>query len=363
MLFDLNPKKEQSLFRERVLRVANACDFSSNDYLNLTSDPRVSAGFQYGFSHYPAGSGGSLLVGGYHDTHHQLEQAFIEALQVDQAVLFTSGYVANLGIMALLAESHLMAVFDKALHASFYDGIKLSGTAYQRFPHQAYGVLKEKLSLIKQPSILITESVYSMGGHFTPLDALARLHPASLIVDEAHAFGLYGPEGLGAVLHFDLTQADVPLRIIPFGKALGGQGAIVVGQQKWIEALIQVARGVIYSTGLSPAYAYGLNEAFKLVRQADEARANLFSNVRYFRRLIQTSALTWGDSNTPIQHLHLGCSQQALACANRLSERGVFCRAIRPPTVSAKEAGLRVVLNANHTHSQMDKLMELIEHG
>jgi 8-amino-7-oxononanoate synthase len=365
MPFDIQIKKQQGLFRERMLRSGEACDFSSNDYLSLSLDSRVQAAYQRAFSTYPAGSGGSMLIGGYHDVHHRLEKTMCEALEADDAVLFASGYAANLGVMALLAESKIMAVFDKAVHASIYDGLKLAGTQYQRYAHQAYGALKDKLQSISNSnsSVLITESVFSMGGHFTPLNELAAFtkHLQGLVVDEAHAFGIYGKQGLGSVVHFGLTQAQVPLRMISFGKALNAQGAMVVGQRDWIEALIQVSRGYVYSTGMSPAYSSGLMDVFKMVRQADEARSQLFDNVSHFRQLVKCSKLNWGDSDTPIQHLYLGCASQALVLAQSLMNQGIYCRAIRPPTVPAKEAGIRVVLNAAHTHHQLERLMTTLE--
>lgn len=353
-------KRSEAHFRERLLCPA-ACvaHFASNDYLSLSLDSRVSAAFQQGFAQYPAGSGGSMLIGGYHPVHRTLEEAFCEALSSDDAVLFGSAYVANLALMALLADANITALIDKGIHASFYDGLKLSRTAYVRYPHQAYDMLEKKIKQLKTPVALVLESLYSMSGHFTPLNTLTNLAP--LIVDEAHAFGLYGHEGLGSMMHFGLTQKEVPLRVISFGKAFNAQGAVVVGQKEWISALIQVARGYIYSTGMSPAYAYGLIEVFKIVRQAEEARKKLFDNVSYFRKLLQNATLNWKTSSTPIQHLILGSSHRALATAEKLIKQGLFCRAIRPPTVPQKEAGIRVVLNAAHTFHQLEQLVESLE--
>lgn len=379
MPFDIALKKNQGLFRERLLRQGETCDFSSNDYLSLSLDPRIPIAFQRAFAKYPAGSGGSMLISGYHAVHHRLEQAFCEALEVEDAVLFPSGYAANLGVMALLAEYHLLAVFDKAMHASIYDGAKLAGTLYQRYAHKSYENLSKKLQQLSQPAVLITESVFSMGGHFTPLNELANIvenltsHTTyvprdvggvcikGLIIDEAHAFGIYGKAGLGSVVHFGLTQKEVPLRMISFGKAMNAQGAVVVGQRDWIEALIQVARGYIYSTGISPAYSGGLIDVFAILQEAQAPRAKLLDNVEYFRRLISQSKLNWADSVTPIQHLYLGSTLQALKVSQSLMSQGIYCRAIRPPTVPVKEAGLRVVLNAAHHFTQLEHLMEVLE--
>ncbi|MCX7114903.1 MAG: aminotransferase class I/II-fold pyridoxal phosphate-dependent enzyme [Gammaproteobacteria bacterium] len=356
MLLSVEALKNKGLYRERQLRQAEL-DFSSNDYLALSNDLRLKPIFQQAFADYPLGSGGSTVICGYHAAHRQVEAAFCDALEVESAMLFNSGYVANLAIMALLAQLGHCVIMDKSSHASFYDGLKLSGGKLIRYPHQRYDLFEQHWSKASEP-LWVTESVFSMGGHLTPFDTLAPMTP--MIVDEAHAFGLYGHEGLGRVQACGLTQCEVPLRVIPLGKACGAQGAVVAGQAQWVNALLQVARGAIYSTAMSPAYAAALPSVLQFVREADEQRGRLFENVAFFKLNVLHSPLSWLDSETPIQHLVLGNSAKAIGFAEQLGKQGLFCRAIRPPTVSLAHTGLRIVLHADHTQAQILRLLEII---
>lgn len=352
---------QQGLHRKRLLTCCDnsVINFSSNDYLSLTQDLRIKNAFQKGFSIYPAGSGGSMVICGYHPIHKELENAFSQALGADDALLFTSGYAANLAVVSMLAhfEGHLF--IDKAVHASFYDGLKLSGANYTRFLHNDLDSLALKLSQIVPHRVVITESVFSMSGQVASLAEMAQLcvkNKAELIVDEAHAFGVLGSQGLGAVTQHKLTQNEIPLRIIPFGKAFGSQGAMVVGRKEWIDALLQLARSHIYSTAVSPAIAYGLLETLSVMRAADDRRQKLFQLIDYFQQAIKQSPLKWRSSQTPIQQLQLGCPHKALQYANFLRDRGIFCQPMREPTVSKHDTGLRVILNYHHEAEHIDYL-------
>ncbi|OGV27205.1 MAG: hypothetical protein A3F18_07265 [Legionellales bacterium RIFCSPHIGHO2_12_FULL_37_14] len=355
--FDLASLKSQGLLRTRIVKQAELCDFSSNDYLGLTEDKALQKAYQQGFKQYPVGSGASMLISGYHPIHKEFEETFCEAYKAEDALLFSSGYAANQSIAALLARYSFTAIFDKAIHASFYDGFKLAGTKFKRFIHQDYRMMQRIINSLAGDKVLLLESVYSMGGHFTPLDKLALSAPF-MIVDEAHAFGLYGPEGLGAVEHFKLK---VPLRVIPLGKSLGAMGAIVVGQADWIEALLQVARSYIYSTGISPAYVYGMQTAFTMLRKKDRQRQRIFDLVSYFKQLIKSSKHSWIDSVTPIQHLALACPKKALQASDYLFNKGFLVRAVRQPTVPRSLSGLRVVINVKHKKTDLERLISLVE--
>lgn len=375
-------KSNSNLWRQRIVKEANVCDFSSNDYLSLTQNKNLQRAYQQGFSKYPVGSAASMLVSGYHDIHKEFEEQFCDAYKAEAAILFTSGYAANLAIAAFLRSVSCTALLDKAVHASVYDGIKLSGVQYKRFLHQNYAML-EKMSLTADEStILLVESVYSMGGHFAPLDKLHSIICGlkGMIVDEAHAFGIYGPEGLGGVAHFNLSFDAVPLRVIPLGKSLGAMGAMVLGKKDWVHALLQTARSYIYSTGISPAYVYGMQTAFTMLRKADEKRSRLLSLIAYFRQKLDKLIISynevnklynkaknlnaqnnvWIDSVTPIQHLCLGCPQRALEFSTYLLQNGFCVRAIRSPTVPQALSGLRIVLNAKHTEQEIDTLLSLL---
>jgi 8-amino-7-oxononanoate synthase len=353
--------KLKGLYRQRQIHDASTQDinFSCNDYLSLASHPLIKKAYLRGYKQYPAGSGGSMVVCGYHSTHKALECAFSEALGVDDSVLFTSGYAANLSVIGLLSQFDAHILIDKSSHASIYDGLKLAAAKYTRYRHNDIDHLKLKMTQAPINQVVMTEGIFSMSGQAPPLGAIAKLVP-NLIVDEAHAFGVVGAEGLGAVIQHQLTQADVPLRIIPLGKSFAASGAIISGQSAWIEALLQTARPYIYSTGISPAVAYGLTETLDVLRQADDRRQKLVDLVHYFRHAIARSHLTWRDSSTLIQQLQLGCSHIALHYANKLREHSIVCLPMRPPTVTQQETGLRIIINYHHNEADIDKLFNCI---
>jgi len=353
---------EQNLHRKRQVIHNNkdTISFSSNDYLSLTSNEEVRAGYLRGFSNHPVGSGGSLVVSGYHETHHALEHAFKEALRVEDCLLFSSGYAANLGVMNLLAQSGAALLVDKAVHASIYDGLSLSQVPYTRYLHHDLGDLACKLQRASDNTVVMTESVFSMSGKKANLKDMVALSNCPLLVDEAHAFGVFGEAGLGCVSEAHLAEAEVPLRVIPFGKALGGVGAIVAGSGVWIDALLQSARSAIYSTALSPAFAYGLMVSFEVLMRADYRREKLNHLIQYFREAIKKSSLQWSDSSSPIQQLQLGCPKVAIAYANCLQAHAIICLPMRQPTVSKKHTGLRIILNYHHEPAHIDKLFNVL---
>ena len=337
--------------------------FSRNDYLSLATNLRIKKAYQQGFKRYPTGSGGSMVVCGYHGAHKALERAFADALGVDDCILFSSGYAANLSVIGLLARLDVHVLVDKRVHASIYDGLQSTGASYTRYLHNHLGDLSEKMKGVPQDTVLMTEGLFSMSGQFAPLAEIAQLAQQDLqglIVDEAHSFGLVGQQGMGAVSQYQLTQDVVPLRVIPFGKAFAAFGAIVAGHRTWIDALLQSARPYIYSTAFSPAFAHGLLETLEVVRGADEQRRKLRELVRYFRAAIDNSPLTWSDSHSPVQQLRLGCPQRALYFTERLRESSIVCLPMRQPTVSKQETGLRVILNDHHQPEHIDFLFKCL---
>lgn len=354
----LHDKKESGLYRKRLVNQVDEriMNFSSNDYLSLTSDPRLKNAWKKGCELYPVGSGGSPLSSGYHSVHRDFEKAFSKALNVDDCLYFSSGYSANLSLIALLAQFNVQVYIDKAMHASIYDGLALSSVRFKRYHHCDAKDLKTKL-VSSASNVIITESVFSMSGQIAPLDALSHAS-SSLLVDEAHAFGVMGPEGLGLVAEFNLSQFQVPLRVIPLGKAYVGMGAIIAGQGDWIDALLQSARSYIYSTAPSPAVVYGLLKTLDVIRAADDRREKLSQLIAYFREAIKRSDLIWRDSKTAIQQLQLGCPHRAEAMASKLAEQSIYCIPMRQPTVSKQETGLRVILNYHHQPEDIDYLFE-----
>ncbi len=362
----LADRKEKGLYRSRIVSelTEKNLDFSCNDYLSLANDSRVRAAYCEGFARYPVGSGGSMVLCGYHAPHRSLERAFSQALEVDDCLLFSSGYVANLSVTSLLVQFGLHVVMDKSVHASIYDGLGLAQASYTRFLHNDLVDLQRKLITAPAPTAILTESTFSMSGLHAPLSAMAALlkhDTAHLIVDEAHGFGVVGPQGLGGVMAAGLTQEEVPLRIIPFGKALSGSGAVVAGKAEWIDALLQATRQPVYSTAISPAFAYGLTEVLAILRQSDGRRAHLQALIAYFRQLTVQSDLRWRDSISPIQQLQLGCPFLAQTYAEKLERNQIQCFPIRQPTVSKQETGLRIILNYHHTTADIDRLFQVLQ--
>lgn len=354
--------QRNALYREPNVICNGLLNFSSNDYLSLRNNPELQEAFIEGFRRYPIGSGSSRVVCGFHEIHQQLEEEIARQLKVDAALLFVSGYSAILSLLNLLANLGAKLYIDKQVHASVYDGIKLAGLPYERYLHTNYEDLTRKLT--SPHAVVLSESVFSMTGQIADLNALAQVCAsanAALIVDEAHAFGVMGPQGLGQVAEHALSMDQVPLRIIGFGKALGCQGAVIAGEKNWIDALFQTGRSHIYSTALSPAFSYGLLGGVKLLRHAEVQRIKLKQLIYYFQQKIKQSALKWRSSDSPIQQLQLGCPKKALAYATHLREKGIVCLAMREPTVSRKETGLRVVLNAHHEPEDINQLLYEIQ--
>lgn len=358
----LEALKHADLYRQRHLQTCSQSgflQFSSNDYLGLSRDSRVLDAYAHGYQTLGSGSGGSMVICGYHAAHQALERAFADVLEVDDCLLFSSGYAANLAISRLIKNLDIHALIDKGLHASFYDGLSLTKTVFSRYLHNNMQDFARKSRDLPENSLVITEGIFSISGQQAPLDILAK-SGFPLIVDEAHSFGIAGPAGKGALFAYALTQAQAPLRVIPLGKACAGQGAIVAGQASWIDALLQSARSLIYSTAISPALAYGLQKTLEIVMQSDEQRQKLATLIQIFRQSIQNSSLKWTDSTTPIQQLILGSARQALALSEKLRENGIICMAIRYPTVHPGASGLRIVLNASHEERDIQRLFSAL---
>lgn len=358
--------------QQGLLRTRHLCDpheekvihFDKNDYLSLADDPQIINGYIEGYKKHPAGSSGSMFISGYHPIHQETEQAFAAFLETDSCILYPSGYAANLAVTALLGQLKAQCYIDKKCHASIYDGLKLSQSSYTRYVSQSI----DRLAFLLESNttalpVIYTEGIFSMTGDIASLNelvSLAQKKGAALLVDEAHSFGILGKNGRGAVDHFGLTQEHVPLRMVPLGKAFGAQGAVVAGKRQWIQALLQAGRSLTYSTAINPALTYGIKKALNHVAKADHRRHQLMQLVHYFRACIQNSAYHWADSKTPIQFLHLGCPHRALKSAEHLEQKGFRCTALRAPTVSKKDTGLRIVLNHSHRPEQIHQLIQAI---
>lgn len=341
------------------------CSFASNDYLGLAQHPDVIAAMKDAADRWGVGSTAAHLLGGHRGPHAQLERMVADWLGYESALLFSTGYLANLGVIAGLLERGDACVQDKLNHASLIDAVRLAGCELRRYPHGEVAAAARQLQAAGAvPKLLASDGVFSMDGDLAPLPqlaALARAHAALLYVDDAHGFGVLGPDGQGSPEQLGLGADDVPLRMVTLGKAVGCAGALVLGSRVLIDALVQFARPFVYSTALPPAVAAAALAAIAVVRREPQRRAHLQALIARFRAGVAQIGGELMDSSTPIQPLLLGDAAQASALAQALWQQGLYVPAIRPPTVPAGSARLRVTLSAAHTAEDVDRLLEALD--
>jgi 8-amino-7-oxononanoate synthase len=351
---------ERSDGRQVVLDGRTLLAFCSNDYLGLAHDPRLLAPLH---AARQAGAGAAHLVTGHHREHAALEAALAEWTQRERALLFSTGVMANAGVLQALAAhaTAALSVQDRLNHASLLDGAALAGAELCRYPHgDAAGAARQLASRPGRAAIVSTDGVFSMDGDVAPLGALATVcqrEGAILHVDDAHGLGVLGPQGAGSVLAAGLGQDQVPVLMGTLGKALGGFGAFVAGSARLVEGLTQFARGYVYTTAMPPALAAAMQVAVGIARSADDRRDHLASLVRRFRDGAAGLGLATLPSATPIQPVLVGGAAAALQVAARLEADGILVVPIRPPTVPAGKARLRITLSAAHTAADVDRLL------
>ena len=335
--------------------------FCSNDYLGLAADPRVTAALVCGAERWGAGSGAAHLVSGHCAAHHALEEELADFLQRPRALLFSTGYMANMGVLSALLGRGDQVLQDRLNHASLLDAGLASGARFQRYRHIDTTDLARRIDPTAGRRMIVTDGVFSMDGDAAPLQVLAQLarqHDAWLMVDDAHGFGVCGPGGRGSVEAAGLSADQVPILMATFGKALGTFGAVVAGSEALIETLIQQARTYIYTTAPPPAVAEASRAALQLVRDEPWRRQRLQTLIARFRRGAEQLGLPSMASDTAIQPLLVGDSKAALQLAADLEQDGILVVAIRPPTVPAGSARLRITLNAAHQEIHVDRLLE-----
>ena len=338
--------------------------FCSNDYLGLANDPDVVCAFQKAADEFGVGSGAAHLISGHSRYHHELEEALADFTGRERALLFSTGYMANLGIaQALLSTSD--AIFEDRLnHASLLDAALLSRARLQRYPHLDAAALEKKLAASKAAEKLVmTDGVFSMDGDIAPVPELAeiaRRHDAWLMVDDAHGLGALGEQGGGTLEHFGLGARDVPILMGTLGKSFGTAGAFVAGGEDLIEFLIQTARTYIYTTAMPAAIAAATLVSLKKIQQGQERREQLRQNIQHFRNHAKAAGLPLLDSETAIQGVITGDSASAVRLSNLLFENGFLVTAIRPPTVPEGTARLRITLSCDHSSSEIDRLTAYI---
>jgi len=340
-------------------------NFSSNDYLGLANHPQVVEAFVAEARRSGIGAGAAHLITGHRAIHHQLEEELAAFTGRPRALLFSSGYLANLGIIAALCGRHDWIFSDRLNHASLIDGARYSGARLVRYSHNNVADLAVRIAQAPagRELLIVTDGVFSMDGDIAPVPDLARVarsHGAWLMVDDAHGVGVMGRDGRGTPSHHGLSIADVPVLMGTLGKALGGAGAFVAGSAALIETLIQEARTYIYTTASPPALAAAIRVALQIAQSEPERRTHLFHLVDYFRARISALPFQLLPSPTPIQPLIIGSSARALEISRYLFQHDLQVAAIRPPTVPAGTARLRITLTSAHTISQIDRLIETL---
>jgi 8-amino-7-oxononanoate synthase len=335
--------------------------FCNNDYLGLANHPEVVAAWRDGAERWGVGGGASHLVIGHSAPHQALEEALAELTGRPRALLFSTGYMANLGAVTALVGAGDTVLQDRLNHASLLDAGLLSGARFKRYLHNDPASLAQRLDKAVGDTLVVTDGVFSMDGDLADLPALAataRARGAWLMVDDAHGFGALGAQGGGIVEHFGLGLDEVPVLVGTLGKAFGTGGAFVAGSEELIETLVQFARPYIYTTSQPPALACATLKSLQLVRDEPWRREHLQALIGQFRRGAEALGLTLMDSFTPIQPILIGSAARALRLSQLLRERGLLVTAIRPPTVPAGSARLRVTLSAAHSAAQVQLLLQ-----
>ncbi len=338
--------------------------FCGNDYLGLSQQFSAVAALQDAASRHGVGSTGSHLVSGHHAAHEALEHEVADWLGYTRGLLFGSGFMANLAVLQSLLEADDICVQDRLNHASLIDAAHLSGCHLRRYPHaDAEGALRQLAAVPKVGAMLATDGVFSMDGDVAPLHMLmlaARMQHALLYVDDAHGVGVLGEKGRGSVADAGLEARDVPLQLVTLGKALGGYGAVLVGDQHLIAHMAEVARPYLYTTALPPALAAASLVAVRTARSDDTPRETLQALIAHFKRMAELHGLELLPSDTPIQPVLCGSEARANAFAEGVRAAGYWVAPIRPPTVPEGRSRLRITLSALHTTAEIDGLLDVV---
>jgi 8-amino-7-oxononanoate synthase len=338
--------------------------FCSNDYLGLANHPEVIASFQQSAALIGVGSGASHLVHGHTHYHHQLEENIARFTGRERALLFSTGYMANMGVISALVGRGDTVYQDRLNHASLIDAGLLSRATVKRYRHNDLEQLADGLARdTSRRKLVVVDGVFSMDGDLAPLTELSILcqrYQAQLMVDDAHGFGVLGEHGGGCAEHYHLSAEELPILMGTLGKSFGTFGAFVAGSEALIETLIQFSRSYIYTTALPPAVAAATQTSLNLLQKDTYRRDHLHKIIRYFREGATALELSLMDSLTPIQPLILGDDSIVMAVAKQLREQGILVGAIRPPTVPEGTGRLRMTFNANHQFSDVDRLLAVL---
>ena len=363
-------RERQKLYRRR-LTLESAQDtrvsvngreylaFCSNDYLGLANHPELIAAACEGAGLYGVGASASHLITGHSFAHHMLEEALARFTGFPQALLFSTGYMANAGVVTALAGRGDAIFADKLNHASLNDAVLISRAKFSRYPHLDLNVLERQLAASNAKSkLVITDAVFSMDGDIAPVSnllALCEKYDGWLMLDDAHGFGVLGPQGRGILAHYGICSPRI-IYMATLGKAAGVFGAFVAAQAEVIETLIQHARSYIYTTAAPPLLSHALLKSLELIEREEWRREKLTQVTAALKQELQPLRWKLLPSATPIQPLIIGENDKALQLSEALRERGILVPAIRPPTVPSGSSRLRISLSATHTMEDVARL-------
>jgi len=350
-----------------VLRVdgKEVLNFCSNNYLGLANHPALRAAAKEAIDRYGCGSGASRLISGNMRLHEELEEKIARFKGTEAALVFNSGFQANVGLLSTLAGEGDVILSDALNHASIIDGCRLSKARVVVYPHFDLTRLEDELKKApaKSRKLIVTETIFSMDGDEAPLAEIADLaerYGAMVMVDEAHATGLFGPNGAGIVSKLGLG-GRIPVQMGTLGKALGGFGAYVAGSQALRELLINRCRSFIFTTSLPPAVMAMALAAVTLVEREPQRRLALWHNARALKEGLHRLGFSPGESQSQILPLVIGDAEKCMAFSERLLQKGLFAQGIRPPTVPPGTSRLRITLMATHTHEHLHKALKIFE--
>ena len=352
--------------REIVLDGRPLINFCSNDYLGLAGDRRVAEAFKSGLDRWGSGAGASHLICGHTAAHEELEEALAAFTGRPRALLYGSGYAANVGVINALLSVGDFVYQDRLNHASLLDGGWISRATFAWFEHRDTADLDRQLAVARQQptrKLIVSDGTFSMDGDPCPLDELvgaAKRHRAWTMIDDAHGMGVHGPQGVGLVDPARYSTSDVPVLVGTLGKAFGTAGAFVAGEETLVETLIQRSRNYIFTTAMPSALAVATLESLAIATAEDWRRDHLAALIDRFRTGVEEMGFALMPSTSPIQPLVVGDPARALAASRALEERGFLIGAIRPPTVPRGTSRLRVTLTAAHQAADVDGLLDAL---
>ena len=379
----LKDREDRGLYRHRrivgspqgseiIVGGRKLLNFCSNDYLGLANDERLKEAFKQGVDQWGVGASASHLISGHTRAHDALEEVLADFVGRPRALLFSSGYAANMGTINSLVSEGDHVFQDRLNHASLLDGGWISRAHFHWFEHRDLISLEEHLDKTKgvsRRSMVISDGTFSMDGDFCRIDSivkLARKHNSWVMVDDAHGIGVHGQEGVGLIDPTKFSTEEVPVLVGTLGKAFGTSGAFVAGDENLIELLIQKARSYVYSTAIPSAIAAATMKSVEIVKKEQWRRDHLTDLINIFRDGARSLGFQISDSISPIQPLLVGNPERAMKLSSVLEDAGILISAIRPPTVPEGTSRLRITLTAAHTVGNIEKLLESLrkaDHG